>query len=127
MKNIISITFTLILGVVGAWAQTALPDASATLVSGTIYTATTKTINGTLTVPTGGTVTIYIPAGVTLTINGANAGNGGNGINGAENDRKNHTHNANTCANGSQARDNERACGFVADLYRCTTNADCRW
>ena len=59
MKNIISITFTLILGVVGAWAQTALPDASATLVSGTIYTATTKTINGTLTVPTGGTVTIY--------------------------------------------------------------------
>ena len=114
MKNIISITFTLILGVVGAWAQTALPDASATLVSGTIYTATTKTINGTLTVPTGGTVTIYIPAGVTLTINGANAGNGGNGINGAENDRKNHTHNANTCANGSQARDNERACGGLA-------------
>ena len=114
MKNIISITFTLILGVVGAWAQTALPDASATLVSGTIYTATTKTINGTLTVPTGGTVTIYIPAGVTLTINGANARNGGNGINGAENDRKNHTHNANTCANGSQARDNERACGGLA-------------
>ena len=114
MKNIISITFTLVLGVVGAWAQTALPDASATLVSGTIYTATTKTINGTLTVPTGGTVTIYIPAGVTLTINGANAGNGGNGINGAENDRKNHTHNANTCANGSQARDNERACGGLA-------------
>ena len=114
MKNIISITFTLILGVVGAWAQTALPDASATLVSGTIYTATTKTINGTLTVPTGGTVTIYIPAGVTLTINGDNAGNGGNAINGAENDRKNHTHNANTCANGSQARDNERACGGLA-------------
>lgn len=114
MKNIISITFTLILGVVGAWAQTALPDASATLVSGTIYTATTKTINGTLTVPTGGTVTIYIPAGVTLTINGTNARNGGNGINGTENDRKNHTHNANTCANGSQARDNERACGGLA-------------
>lgn len=114
MKNIISITFTLILGVAEAWAQTALPDASATLVSGTIYTATTKNINGTLTVPTGGTVTIYIPAGITLTINGANARNGGNGINGAENDRKNHTHNANTCANGSQARDNERACGGLA-------------
>jgi len=114
MKNIILITFALVLGVVGAWAQTALPDASATLVSGTIYTATTKTINGTLTVPTGGTVTIYIPAGVTLTINGSDAGNGGNAINGAENDRKNHTHNANTCANGSQARDNERACGGLA-------------
>jgi uncharacterized repeat protein (TIGR02543 family) len=114
MKNIILIIFTLILGVVGAWAQTALPDASATLVSGTIYTATTKTIIGTLTVPTGGTVTIYIPAGVTLTINGSDAGNGGNAINGAENDRKNHTHNANTCANGSQARDNERACGGLA-------------
>ena len=114
MKNIILITFALILGVVGAWGQTALPDASATLVSGTIYTATTKTINGTLTVPTGGTVTIYIPAGVTLTINGTDAGNGGDGINGTENDRKNHTHNANTCANGSQARDNERACGGLA-------------
>lgn len=114
MKNIILIIFALVLGVAEAWGQTALPDASATLVSGTIYTATTKTINGTLTVPTGGTVTIYIPAGDTLTINGTNAGNGGNGINGTEYDRKNHTHNANTCANGSQARDNERACGGLA-------------
>ena len=75
MKNIILITFTLVLGVVGAWAQTALPNASATLVSGTIYTATTKTINGTLTVPRNGTVTIYIPAGITLTINGEDGTN----------------------------------------------------
>lgn len=75
MKNIILITFTLVLGVVGAWAQTALPDASATLVSGTIYTATTQTINGTLTVPENGTVTIYIPAGITLTINGEDGTN----------------------------------------------------
>ena len=107
MKNIISITFTLILGVVGAWAQTALPDASATLVSGTIYTATTKTINGTLTVPTGGTVTIYIPAGVTLTINGANAGNGYNGNTGDESPRKSHSHNSTCAGNGGK----ENACG----------------
>ena len=107
MKNIISITFTLILGVVGAWAQTALPDASATLVSGTIYTATTKTINGTLTVPTGGTVTIYIPAGVTLTINGTNAGNGYNGNIGDESPRKSHSHNSTCAGNGG----NENACG----------------
>ena len=107
MKNIISITFTLILGVVGTWAQTALPDASATLVSGTIYTATTKTINGTLTVPTGGTVTIYIPAGVTLTINGANAGNGYNGNIGDESPRKSHSHNSTCAGNGGK----ENACG----------------
>lgn len=107
IKNIISITFTLILGVVGAWAQTALPDASATLVSGTIYTATTKTINGTLTVPTGGTVTIYIPAGVTLTINGTNAGNGYNGNIGDESPRKSHSHNSTCAGNGG----NENACG----------------
>ena len=107
MKNIISITFTLILGVVGAWAQTALPDASATLVSGTIYTATTKTINGTLTVPTGGTVTIYIPAGVTLTINGSDAGNGYNGNIGDESPRKSHSHNSTCAGNGGK----ENACG----------------
>ncbi len=107
IKNIISITFTLVLGVVGAWAQTALPDASATLVSGTIYTATTKTINGTLTVPTGGTVTIYIPAGVTLTINGANAGNGYNGNIGDESPRKSHSHNSTCAGNGGK----ENACG----------------
>ena len=107
IKNIISITFTLILGVVGSWAQTALPDASATLVSGTIYTATTKTINGTLTVPTGGTVTIYIPAGVTLTINGTNAGNGYNGNIGDESPRKSHSHNSTCAGNGGK----ENACG----------------
>jgi uncharacterized repeat protein (TIGR02543 family) len=107
MKNIISITFTLVLGVIGSWAQTALPDASATLVSGTIYTATTKTINGTLTVPTGGTVTIYIPAGVTLTINGTNAGNGYNGNIGDESPRKSHSHNSTCAGNGGK----ENACG----------------
>ena len=107
MKNIILIIFALVLGVVGTWAQTALPDASATLVSGTIYTATTKTINGTLTVPTGGTVTIYIPAGVTLTINGANAGNGYNGNIGDESPRKSHSHNSTCAGNGGK----ENACG----------------
>ncbi len=107
MKNIILITFALVLGVAEAWAQTALPDASATLVSGTIYTATTKTINGTLTVPTGGTVTIYIPAGVTLTINGANAGNGYNGNIGDESPRKSHSHNSTCAGNGGK----ENACG----------------
>lgn len=115
MKNIISITFTLILGVVGAWAQTALPDASATLVSGTIYTATTKTINGTLTVPTGGTVTIYIPAGVTLTINGSDAGNGYSGINGDYDSRTAHTTNASSCNSSSTEcahnGNKEKACG----------------
>lgn len=75
MKNIISITFTLVLGVVGVWAQTALPNSSATLINGTIYTATTQTINGTLTVPENGTVTIYISAGITLTINGEDGTN----------------------------------------------------
>ena len=57
------------------WAQTALPNSSATLINGTIYTATTQTINGTLTVPENGTVTIYIPAGITLTINGEDGTN----------------------------------------------------
>ena len=75
MKNIILIIFALVLGVVGVWAQTALPNSSATLINGTIYTATTQTINGTLTVPENGTVTIYIPAGITLTINGEDGTN----------------------------------------------------
>lgn len=115
IKNIISIIFTLILGVVGAWAQTDLPDASATLVSGTIYTATTKTINGTLTLPTGGTVTIYIPAGVTLTINGSDAGNGYSGINGDYGSRTAHTTNASSCNSSSTEcahnGNKEKACG----------------
>lgn len=115
IKNVISIIFTLILGVVGAWAQTALPDASATLVSGTIYTATTKTINGTLTLPTGGTVTIYIPAGVTLTINGSDAGNGYSGINGDYGSRTAHTTNASSCNSSSTEcahnGNKEKACG----------------
>ncbi len=115
MKNIILIIFTLIIGVAEAWGQTALPDASATLVSGTIYTATTKTIDGTLTVPTGGTVTIYIPAGVTLTINGANAGNGYSGINGDYDSRTAHTTNASSCNSSSTEcahnGNKEKACG----------------
>ena len=72
MKNIIFIILALVIGVAETLGQTYLPNSSATLVNGTIYTATTKTINGTLTVPDYGTVTIYIPTGVTLTINGAN-------------------------------------------------------
>ncbi len=107
MKNIIFIILALVIGVAEAWGQTALPDASATLVSGTIYTATTKTINGTLTVPTGGTVTIYIPAGVTLTINGTNAGNGYDGNIGDESPRKSHSHNSTCAGNGGK----ENACG----------------
>ena len=75
MKNIILIIFALVIGVAEAWGQTDLPNAGATLVSGTIYTATTKTINGTLTVQKNGTVTIYIPAGITLTINGEDGTN----------------------------------------------------
>ena len=78
MKNIIFIIFALIIGVAEAWGQTYLPNAGATLVNGTIYTATTKTINGTLTVPANGTVTIYIPSGITLTINGENGTNSEN-------------------------------------------------
>ena len=124
MKNIISITFTLILGVVGTWAQTTLPttpnaNGEIALTGGTIYTVTpssgnTVTINGTLVVPTtGGPVTIYIPAGITLDITGANGGDGYDGIAGVENDRKNHYNasdhsSSTTCAqNGSV----EKACG----------------
>ena len=107
MKNIIFIILALVIGVAETLGQTYLPNASATLVSGTIYTATTKTINGTLTVPTGGTVTIYIPAGVTLTINGANAGNGYNGNIGDESPRKSHSHNSTCAGNGGK----ENACG----------------
>lgn len=70
MKNIIFIILALVIGVAETLGQTYLPNAGATLENGTIYTATTKTINGTLTVPANGTVTIYIPSGITLTING---------------------------------------------------------
>lgn len=115
MKNIIFIILALVLGVAETWGQTALPDASATLVSGTIYTATTKTIKGTLTVPTGGTVTIYIPAGITLTINGSDAGNGYSGINGDYNSRTAHTTNASSCNSSSTEcahnGNKEKACG----------------
>ena len=119
MKNIIFIIFALVTGVVKTWSATEVTtplNATTTLQNNTIYKVTSnQTItNSQISVASGATATIYIPAGVTLTINGANAGKGGNGINGAENDRKNHTHNANTCANGSQARDNERACGGLA-------------
>lgn len=81
MKNIISITFALILGVAGAWGQTR------ELTGGVIYTVApaegenTVTLNETLVIPTtGGPVTIYIPAGVTLTINGSDGTDGGNGL-----------------------------------------------
>ena len=80
MKNIILIIFALVLGVVGAWGQTysPLPSSAAAdehgyiaLNNGTIYTVTTNTtIDGSLDVPSGATVTIYIPTGVTLTVNG---------------------------------------------------------
>ena len=80
MKNIILIIFTLIIGVAEALGQTYSPlpssaDADAygyiALNNGTIYTVTTNTtIDGSLDVPSGATVTIYIPTGVTLTVNG---------------------------------------------------------
>lgn len=83
MKNIIFIIFTLVIGVTEALGQTR------ELTGGTIYTVTpaegenTVTLNETLVIPTtGGPVTIYIPAGVTLDITGANAGDGGTGQDG---------------------------------------------
>ncbi len=91
MKNIILIIFTLIIGVAEAWGQTALPttlngSGNIVLAGGTIYTVTptsgdTVTINGTLVVPTtGGPVTIYIPAGITLKIKGSSGTSGGSGL-----------------------------------------------
>ena len=91
MKNIILITFALIIGVAEAWGQTALPttlngSGNIVLAGGTIYTVTptsgnTVTINGTLVVPTtGGPVTIYIPAGITLKIKGSSGTSGGSGL-----------------------------------------------
>ena len=110
IKNIISIIFALILGVVGVWAQ------DQTLTAGTIYTVNeTKTINGTLTVTAGAPVTIYIPAGITLTINGSDAGNGYSGINGDYDSRTAHTTNASSCNSSSTEcahnGNKEKACG----------------
>ena len=83
MKNIIFIIFALVIGVAEALGQTR------ELTGGTINTVTpaegenTVTLNETLVIPTtGGPVTIYIPAGVTLDITGANAGDGGTGQDG---------------------------------------------
>ena len=110
MKNIISIIFTLIIGVAEAWAE------DQTLTAGTIYTVNeTKTINGTLTVTAGAPVTIYIPAGITLTINGSDAGNGYSGINGDYDSRTAHTTNASSCNSSSTEcahnGNKEKACG----------------
>ncbi len=110
IKNIISIIFTLIIGVAEAWAE------DQTLTAGTIYTVNeTKTINGTLTVTAGAPVTIYIPAGITLTINGSDAGNGYSGINGDYDSRTAHTTNASSCNSSSTEcahnGNKEKACG----------------
>ena len=110
IKNIISIIFTLIIGVAEAWAE------DQTLTAGTIYTVNeTKTINGTLTVTAGAPVTIYIPAGITLTINGSDAGNGYSGINGDYGSRTAHTTNASSCNSSSTEcahnGNKEKACG----------------
>ena len=125
MKNIILIIFTLIIGVAEALGQTlpTTPNANGDidLTGGTIYTATptsgnTVTINGTLVVPTtGGPVTIYIPAGVTLDVTGNNAGKGYSGINGDYTSRTNHTTNTNSCNSSSTEcahnGNKEKACG----------------
>ena len=81
MKNIILIILALVIGVTEVLGQTR------ELTGGTIYTITpaegenTVTLNETLVIPTtGGPVTIYIPAGVTLKIKGTDADNGGTGL-----------------------------------------------
>ena len=110
IKNIIITILTLAIGVAEAWAQ------DQTLTAGTIYTVNeTKTINGTLTVTAGAPVTIYIPAGITLTINGSDAGNGYSGINGDYDSRTAHTTNASSCNSSSTEcahnGNKEKACG----------------
>lgn len=86
IKNIIIIILTLIFGVVETWGQTEIsfPESSekkyqtVSLTAGTIYKVSgSKTFYGTIDIPTGAPVTIYIPEGVTLTIHGANGEDAG--------------------------------------------------
>lgn len=112
MKNIILIIFALVTGVVKTWSATEVTtplNATTTLQNNTIYKVTSnQTItNSQISVASGATATIYIPAGVTLTINGANAGNGYNGNIGDESPRKSHSHNSTCAGNGGK----ENACG----------------
>lgn len=88
IKNIIIIILTLIFGVVETWGQTEIsfPESSeknyqtVELSAGTIYKVSeSKTFYGTISIPTGAPVTIYIPEGVTLTIHGKDASDGTKG------------------------------------------------
>lgn len=88
IKNIIIIILTLIFGVVETWGQTEIsfPESSednyktVSLTAGTIYKVSgSKTFYGTIDIPTGAPVTIYIPEGVTLTIHGKDASDGTKG------------------------------------------------
>ncbi|MDO4957731.1 MAG: hypothetical protein Q4E68_00560 [Prevotellaceae bacterium] len=78
MKKSLLFLFLLVLGVTQGWAQVyeTLPTGSATLKENAVYRveSTTK-INGTLSVPLGKTVTIYIAKGKNLTIRGAKGSN----------------------------------------------------
>ena len=89
MKNIILIIFALITGVVKTWSATEVTtplNETTTLQNNTIYKVTSnQTItNSQISVASGATATIYIPAGVTLTITGKAGGNGANGRNGTK-------------------------------------------
>ena len=71
MKNIILIIFALVTGVVKTWSATEVTtplNATTTLQNNTIYKVTSnQTItNSQISVASGATATIYIPAGVTL-------------------------------------------------------------
>ncbi len=77
MKNIIITILTLAIGVAEAWGQEII-----NLTPGIVPVNGTKTTNGMYNISTGTTVIMYIPAGITLTVNGTNAGTGGNGGNG---------------------------------------------
>ena len=79
MKNIILIIFTLIIGVAEAWADVQQLEA------GVVYNlipengATSAEYNP-IALPTSGVVTLYIPEGITATINGVNATNSSGSI-----------------------------------------------
>ena len=75
MKKSLLFLFLLVLGVTQGWAvdYLTLPASGGELVNNAIYRVELNTqINGTLSVPTGGTVTIYIAKRKTLTVRGTN-------------------------------------------------------
>lgn len=77
MKKSLLFLFLLVLGVTQGWAvdYLTLPTSSETLTNKAIYRVESNTtINGTLSVPANGTVTIYIAKGKTLTVKSQAAG-----------------------------------------------------